>query len=158
MNGDFQGNKGRAPDICRKRYYLVRFAVFLFSLLWTGRLTAQAKTREVFINKISGNKITYHDVIGYDPDSDAPVAGGSKKTIKLDRNVKFYWFRSDSAMKYERVSRKTFEKRVKYLYYPWARKFERHWQTGKLMRNGQQYVKMQINKGKVTKVWGMYRP
>ena len=134
------------------------FMVLLFGLLWAGTLTVHAKTKEVFIHKISGNKMTYRNVVGVDPDSYGPVEGGRTKTIRLANKVKFYWYRNIEIMKYKRISRKVFKKRIKYTYYPWTGRFERDWQTGKLLRNGHQYAKIRISKGKVTKAWAMYRP
>ncbi len=150
--------RDRMPDGCKRGCRWSLFVVLMFGLLWAGALTVQAKTKEVFIHKISGNKMTYRNVVGTAPDSHGPVEGGRKKTIKLAGKMKFYWYRNGEIMKYKRISRKVFEKRVKYVYYPWTGRFERDWQTGKLLRNGHQYAKIRISKGKVTKVWAMYRP
>ena len=158
MDNNLQIKRDRMPGAFKQKCRWSIFMMLFFGMLWAGAIIAQAKTKEVFIHKISGNKMTYRDVVGVDPDSYGPVEGGRNKTIRLAGNAKFYWYRNGEVMKYKRISRKVFKKRVKYVYYPWTGRFERHWQTGKLLRNGHQYAKIQISKGKVKKAWAMYRP
>ena len=121
-------------------------------------MTAHAKTKSFFISTIKGNKLIYRKIAGYSPESGSPIVGGKKKSIKLGKKVKYYWFRSDNPNKHQRVSKNVFLKRTRYYYNTSNKQFERHWITGKLIKNGCQYAMVKIKKGKVTAIWAMYRP
>jgi hypothetical protein len=62
---------------------------------------------------VKKNKVTYKNVTGYAP-SDNCEFGGKVRTMKLAKNVKFYWFKEKvSVNEFRRISKKKFMKKLR---------------------------------------------
>jgi hypothetical protein len=77
----------------------------------TYNLKKNEKALHKGVIRLKKNKVTYQNVIGYAP-SDNYEFGGKVRTMKLAKNVKFYWFKKISVNEFRRISKKKFIKKM----------------------------------------------